>query len=134
MAAAAVSDDLPELVEAALIALFNPKHFQEAYAAWRAKQENASAERYYANVVPIDRVTGVESDEDSPAWESDGGLGVRRLEGALDGDGGPGTDRRILTAIQRTRRNAPHCVKTLRLILRNRNDREKSICELACES
>ena len=44
-------------------------------------------------------------------------------------------ERKRLSAEQRVRRKKPHCLKTLRLVIRNgRHGRKDSICELAASS
>ena len=67
--------------------------------------------------------------EHSTSWLSDRGKGAAAIRRC-----GPSrTDvwrKREAAAIKKVRRKAPHLLPVLRLILKNGNNREKSICEL----
>ena len=67
--------------------------------------------------------------EHSTSWLSDRGKGAATIRRC-----GPSrTDvwrKRESAAIKKVRRKAPHLLPVLRLILKNGNNREKSICEL----
>ena len=68
--------------------------------------------------------------ENSTSWLSDRGKGAAEIRRC-----GPARAdilcKREAAAVEKVRRRAPHLLSVLRLILKNGNNREKSICELS---
>lgn len=113
--------------------------------------EQASARWYYRNKVPF--AVQVEHEREKAngkgaesGWLSDGGRGVNVMldEAAYDLDGDEAAEddpiktsgikssyaQKKRIALQRVRRNLPHCLKTLKLIFKNGANRKESICSL----
>ena len=100
---------------------------RKRYREW-AKTKQGAFETY--QVLHLDaEAEEARERENSTSWLSDRGKGaaaVRRCGPAR-------TDilrKREAAAIEKVRRAAPHLLGVLRLILKNGNNREKSICEL----
>ena len=67
--------------------------------------------------------------EHSTSWLSDRGRGAAAIR-RCGPDRADILRKREAAAIKKVRRTAPHLLPVLRLILKNGNNREKSICEL----
>ena len=67
--------------------------------------------------------------ENSTSWLSDRGRSAATIR-RCGLEQSKAVQRREAAAIEKVRRKAPHLLPVLRLILKNGNNREKSICEL----
>ena len=114
------------------------KRKREADAArWFYRDKTSFETKYEADCA---------KDGEEPAWVSDCGRGAETSVGivarALDGDearedgtgkpnGMSGTwQRRRKSALERVRRQLPHALATLKLVLKNHDNRKESICSL----
>ena len=145
---------LKSLIRKALLAIEDPEKnillddFDLRYREREAKREADSARHYYRDKTPFETKYGEDcvADGNEPAWTSDGGQGAETSVGivsyALHGDedceddaakpSGKTSDwnRRRKSALERVRRQLPHALKTLKLIIRNIDNRKESICSL----
>ena len=145
---------LMQLVRAALYALEDPAKgfvfddFDLRYREKEQKREVDSARWFYRDKTSFETKYGEECGRngEEPAWVSDGGKGAESAIGivsyALHGNEDceddvkkPGSrasdwNRRRKSALERVRRQLPHALKTLKLIIRNRDNRKESICSL----
>ena len=145
---------LKSLIRKALLAIEDPEKnillddFDLRYREREAKREADSARHYYRDKTPFETKYGEDcvADGNEPAWTSDGGLGAETSVGivsyALHGDedceddaakpSGKTSDwnRRRKSALERVRRRLPHALETLKLIIRNIDNRKESICSL----
>ena len=145
---------LKRLVRQALLAIEDPAKgivfddFDLRYREAEHVREKKSAAWFYRDKMSFE--TKYETDcgknGNEPAWISDGGRGaetsVRTVSYALHGDedceddatkpSGTSSDRnrRRKSALERVRRQLPHALKTLKLIIKNVNNRKESICSL----
>lgn len=102
-----------------------------AFGAWYRDEESSREEdrsRYfYRNKIPLEMQSSSEDDACEPTWLSDGGAGAECIYGPIES-----TRRKKLKSTEdklRYRRKR-HLIPILRLIAKNVNNREKSICEL----
>ena len=145
---------LMSLIRKALYALEDPAagfvfdDFDLRYRERERKRETAAARWFYRDKTPFETKYGEDcgADGNEPAWVSDGGQGAETSIGivsyALHGDedceddatkpSGKTSDwnRRRKSALERVRRRLPHAAETLKLIIRNRDNRKESICSL----
>ena len=145
---------LKRLVRQALLAIENPEKnillddFDLRYREREAKREADSARHYYRDKTPFETKYGEDcgADGNEPAWVSDRGQGAETSVGivsyALHGDeaceddetkpSGKTSDwnRRRKSALERVRRRMPHALETLKLIIKNTDNRKESICSL----
>ena len=145
---------LKRLVRKALLAIEDPAKgivfddFDLRYREQEAKREADSARHYYRDKTPFETKYGEDcgADGNEPAWVSDRGQGAEASVGivsyALHGDedceddatkpSGISSDwnRRRKSALERVRRRMPHALETLKLIIRNTDNRKESICSL----
>ena len=145
---------LMSLIRKALYALEDPAagfvfdDFDLRYAERERKRETDAARQFYRDKTPFDtkydETCGRTREE--PAWVSDGGQGAETSVGIvsydLHGDedreddatkpNGMTSDwnRRRKSALEHVRRQLPYALETLKLIIKNGNDREDSICSL----
>ena len=100
---------------------------RDRYREW-AKTRQGAFETYQVLHFDAEAEEGRER-EKSSSWLSDRGRSAAMLRRC-----GPARadilQRREAAAIKKVRRNAPHLLPVLRLILKNGSNREKSICEL----
>lgn len=90
---------------------------------------SARNNRFNAALLSLEALCG-EADPEKLPWLGDGGAGVARLVSDIDRDWPTGPDRRacLARAVRSlARAGKRHLVPTLRLIVRNGTDREKSI-------
>ena len=122
--------------------------FDRRYREKEQKREKDAAHWYYRDKLSFETKYGEDcgADGNEPAWTSDGGQGAETSVGivsyALHGDedceddeakpNGKTSDwnRRRKSALERVRRRLPHAVDTLKLIIRNIDNRKESICSL----
>ena len=145
---------LERLVKKALCALEDPAKgilfddFDLRYREAERKREADAARWYYRDKTSFETRYGEDRAKDGaePAWVSDGGQGAETSVGivsyAFDGDenredddtkpSGMSSDwnRRRKSALERVRRRLPHAVETLKLIIKNTDNRKESICSL----
>ena len=145
---------LKRLVRKALLAIEDPEKnillddFDLRYREQEAKREADAARWFYRDKTPFETKyrEDCEAGGNEPAWVSDGGKGAESAIGivsyALHGNEDceddvkkPGSrasdwNRRRMSALERVRRQLPHALKTLKLIIRNRDNRKESICSL----
>ena len=124
------------------------EHTANRYFERIAARERHSAEWFYRNKTSFDTKFGEDGGRngEDPAWTSDCGQGAETSVGivshALHGDenaeddatkpSGVSSDwkRRRKSALERVRRRLPHAAETLKLIIKNRDNRKESICSL----
>ena len=145
---------LRRLVRKATLAIEDPDKgivfddFDLRYREHEAERDMKSAAWFYRNKTPFETKYGEDCGPhgEEPAWTSDGGQGAETSIGivsyALHGDedceddatkpSGKTSDRnrRHKSALERVRRQLPHALKTLKLIIRNIDNRKESICSL----
>ena len=145
---------LARLVSQALYALEDPAagfvfdDFDRRYCDAARKREADAARWFYRDKTSFETKYEADCarDGEEPAWVSDCGRGAETSVGivarALDGDearedgagkpnGMSGTwQRRRKSALERVRRQLPHALATLKLILKNHDNRKESICSL----
>ena len=145
---------LKRLVRKALLAIEDPDKgivfddFDLRYREQEAKRDLKSAAWFYRDKTPFETKYGEDCGPggEEPAWTSDGGRGAETSLGivsyALHGDedceddaakpSGKTSDwnRRRKSALERVRRRLPHALETLKLIIRNIDNRKESICSL----
>ena len=100
---------------------------KDRYREW-AKTRQGACETYQVMHFDAEAEEARER-EHSTSWLSDRGKGAATIRRC-----GPARadiwQKREAAAIEKVRRAAPHLLPVLRLILKNGNNREKSICEL----
>ena len=100
---------------------------RDRYRAW-AKTRQGAFETHQILHFDAEAEEAQERDR-STSWLSDRGRGAAEIRRC-----GPARAdilrKREAAAIEKVRRTAPHLLGVLRLILKNGNNREKSICEL----
>ena len=146
---------LLQLVKKALYALEDPAagfvfdDFDLRYREKEQKREKDAAHWFYRDKLSFETKYGEDCGGDprnEPAWVSDGGQGRAAQQGVvsydLDGDedaedadrkpSGKTSDwnRRRKSALEHVRRRLPHALETLKLIIRNIDNRKESICSL----
>lgn len=145
---------LKSLIRKAILAIEDPDKgiifddFDRRYREKEAKRDLKSAAWFYRDKTPFDTKYGEDCGTGGaePPWVSDGGQGAETSVGivsfALHGDedcedddtkpSGISSDwnRRRKSALERVRRRLPHAVETLKLIIRNADNRKESICSL----
>ena len=145
---------LKSLIRKALLAIEDPDKgivfddFDLRYREQEAKRDMKSAAWFYRDKTPFDTKYGEDCGPggEEPAWTTDGGQGAETSIGivsfALHGDedceddkGKPSGktsnwSRRRKSALERVRRQLPHALETLKLIIKNIDNRKESICSL----
>ena len=100
---------------------------RDRYREW-AKTKQGSFETHKVMHLDAEAEEALER-ENSTSWLSDRGKGAAAIRRC-----GPARAKvlrkREAAAVEKVRRTAPHLLGVLRLILKNGNNREKSICEL----
>ena len=143
------------LVRKALHAIEDPAKgivfddFDLRYREREHVRELKSAEWFYRDKLSFETKYAADCGDDpcnEPAWVTDRGQGAATLRSLvsfdLDGDenrvddptrpSGRSSDwnRRRKSALERVRRQLPHALETLKLIIRNIDNRKESICSL----
>ena len=145
---------LKRLARQALLAIEDPAKdillddFDLRYREQERTRNQKSAAWFYRDKTPFDTKFGEDGGRngEDPAWTSDRGQGAETSVGivshALHGDenaeddatkpSGVSSDwnRRRKSALERVRRRLPHAAETLKLIIKNRDNRKESICSL----
>ena len=146
---------LMRLVRKALHAIEDPAKgivfddFDLRYREREHVRELKSAEWFYRDKLSFETKYAADCGDDpcnEPAWVTDRGQGAAALRSLvsfdLDGDedceddaakpSGKTSDwnRRRKSALERVRRRLPHALETLKLIIRNIDNRKESICSL----
>ena len=146
---------LRRLVRKATLAIEDPDKgivfddFDLRYREKEQKREKDAAHWFYRDKLSFETKYGEDCGGDprnEPAWVSDGGQGRAAQQGVvsydLDGDeaceddktkpSGKTSDwsRRRKSALEYVRRRLPHALETLKLIIKNRDNRKESICSL----
>ena len=145
---------LKTLICQAILAIEDPDKgilfddFDLRYREKEQKREADSARWFYRDKTSFETKYGEECGKngEEPAWVSDGGKSAETSVGivscALHGyedceddaekPSGRASDwnRRRKSALERVRRKLPHALQTLKLIIRNRDNRKESICSL----
>ena len=123
--------------------------FDRRYREKEWKRENDAAHWFYRDKTSFETKYAEDCGDDpcnEPAWVTDGGRGKAALEGVVSYDLDGEEDRedaparrggrtstwamRWEAALKRVKRNLPHALQTLKLIIRNHNNRKESICSL----
>ena len=146
---------LKSLIRKALLAIEDPEKnillddFDLRYREKEHVRELKSAEWFYRDKLFFETKYAADCGDDpcnEPAWVTDRGQGAAALRSLvsfdLDGDenrvddptrpSGRSSDwnRRRKSALERVRRQLPHALETLKLIIRNIDNRKESICSL----
>ena len=145
---------LTRLARKALLAIEDPTKgivfddFDLRYTEAERKREADAARWFYRDKTPFETKYGEDGGKDGeePAWTSDNGQGAETSIGIVsyalhgdedceDDDGKPSGrtsdwNRRRKSALERVRRQLPHALETLKLIIRNNDNRKESICSL----
>ena len=143
------------LVKLVILAVEDPEKgilfddFDRRYREKEWKRENDAAHWFYRDKTSFETKYGEDCGDDpcnEPAWVTDGGRGKAALEGVVSYDLDGEEDRedaparrggrtstwamRWEAALKRVKRNLPHALQTLKLIIRNHNNRKESICSI----
>lgn len=103
------------------------KDFSAWYRNEEASREDDRAAYFYRNKVPLEIQSSSEDDACEPTWLSDGGAGAERVYGPIEST----RRKKLKSAEDKLRyRRKQHLIPVLRLIAKNVNNKEKSICEL----
>lgn len=145
---------LARLVSQALYALEDPAagfvfdDFDRRYCEAERKREADAARWFYRDKTSFETKYAEDCDKDGkePAWVSDRGRGNAALQAAvsfdLDDDECREDDQKRsgkrsstwkmkrTAALKRVKRNLPHALVTMKLILKNLDNRKESICTL----
>lgn len=103
------------------------EHFGSWYRGEEASREEDRAAYFYRNKIPLDLQPQADDEACEPTWLSDLGAGAEYVYGPEENP----KRKKLKSAEDRLRyRRKKHLIPILRLIVKNINNKEESICEL----